>query len=82
MNALPKKIIRSDDGAEFLLNERTQEYELWLPGHEGHLKLGYTYGRLMEDERSKGSFKVADGTEDLLAMKKAWLACMKGQEFP
>lgn len=73
MKTLPKKIIRVDDGAEFLLNEVTQTYELWMPGMEQHLHNQYTYERLMEDPRSRGVFKVADGTEDLKAMRKSWM---------
>ena len=72
MNNLPKRIIRLDDGAEFVLDERLGTYSMKLdiPNYVGHQ---YTYERLMEDPRSKGAFKVADGTEDLVAMKKAWL---------
>ncbi len=70
---LPKKLIRWDDGAEFLLNEITQLYFLWTPGCEEHLSHEYSYERLMEDSRSKGKFKVADGTEDVHAMRKAWV---------
>lgn len=73
MKTLPKKIIRIDDGAEFLLNEVTQTYSLWYPGMENHLNHEYTYERLVEDPRSKGTFKVADGTEDLKAMRKSWI---------
>lgn len=76
MKTLPKKIIRLDDGGEFLLNEVTQTYELWMPGMEGHLHNQYTYERLMEDPRSKGAFKVADGTEDIRAMRQDWLRRM------
>jgi hypothetical protein len=72
MKNLPKKIIRLDDGAEFLLNEVTQTYSLWYAGCENHLQHEYTYERLMEDPRCKGEFKVADGTEDLMAMRKSW----------
>ena len=73
---LPKKIIRIDDGAEFLLNEVTQKYSLWYAGCENHLNHQYSYELLMNDERNKGKFKVADGTEDLMAMKKKWSAEM------
>jgi len=76
MKTLPKKIIRLDDGGEFLLNEATQTYELWMPGMKGHLHNQYTYERLMEDPRSKGAFKVADGTEDIRAMRQDWLRRM------
>ena len=73
---LPKRIIRLDDGAEFLLNEESGEYRIHLGiphlDDPKHLHLEYTYERLMEDPRSKGCFKVADGTEDLMAMRKAW----------
>ena len=30
----------------------------------------------MEDPRSKGAFKVADGTEDIRAMRQDWLRRM------
>ena len=76
MKTLPKKIIRLDDGGEFLLNEATHTYELWMPGMKGHLHNQYTYERLMEDPRSKGAFKVADGTEDIRAMRQDWLRRM------
>ena len=61
-----------DDGAEFLLNEIDQTYYLWYPALPMAAGLGYSYDRLMADARSIGKFKVADGTEDLVAMKKAW----------
>jgi len=74
MKILPKKIIRMNDGAEFLLNEVTQEYSLWYPGNENHLNLGYSYELLMESPaNNNGSFKVADGKEDLMAMRKKWM---------
>lgn len=80
MKALPKKIIRLDDGAEFLLDESTQQYELWIPGEEiSNFSLQYTYECLIEDKRNKGAFKVANGTEDLLAMKKKWINFMGGK---
>lgn len=76
---LPKKLIRLDDGAEFFLNEITQLYFLWTPGCEEHLSHEYSYERLMEDSRSKGKFKVADGTEDILAMRRAWFDKLKSE---
>lgn len=76
MKSLPKKLIRLDDGMEFVLNEETQEYRvhLGIPHLDDpkHLHLEYSYERLMEDPRSRGLFKVADGTEDIQAMKKEW----------
>ena len=82
MNApLPKKIIRMDDGAEFLLNEVTQTYSLWYPKMEEHLNHEYTYERLMEDPRNKGIFKIADGTEDLMAMRKALFERMNSRKY-
>lgn len=77
MNLLPKKIVRLDDGAEFLLNEINQLYHLWYPDLPSEGGLGYSYDRLMTDSRSMGKFKVADGSEDLLAMKKRWLDSIK-----
>ena len=76
MQTLPKKLIRVDDGMEFILNESTNQYRVHLGiphlDDQKHLHQEYTYERLMEDVRSKGMFKVADGTEDIQAMKKAW----------
>ena len=80
-NLLPKKLIRLDDGMEFILNEKTNEYcvHTGIPNldNEEHLHWGYSYERLMEDDRSKGKFKIADGTEDIQAMKKAWFEKVK-----
>lgn len=81
MKTLPKKLIRLDDGMEFLLNESTGQYRV----HTGiphiddpiHLHNEYSYERLMEDPRSKGAFKVADGSEDIDGMKKAWVEKFK-----
>lgn len=74
---LPKTIIRLEDGMEFLLNNSTGKYRvhLGIPHLDDpkHLHSEYTYERLIEDPRSKGKFKVADGTEDLEAMKRNWL---------
>jgi len=74
---LPKKIIRLDDGMEFVLNESTERYlirtgisHLDYPAHFHH---EHAYDRLMNDPRCKGMFKVADGTEDIAAMKKSWI---------
>ena len=64
MKPLPKKIIRIDDGVEFLLNEETQQYRIHLGiphlDDPKHLHWEYSYERLMEDPRSKGAFKVAE----------------------
>jgi hypothetical protein len=71
---LPKRIIRLDDGVVFALNERTGTYSIeadWAKNFT--LQFDYSYERLMEDPRSKGDFKVADGTEDLESMRNAWL---------
>jgi len=78
INNLPKKIIRLDDGVLFLLNESTGKYHvhLGIPHLDDpkYLHNEYTYERLMEDpQNSEGLFKVADGTEDLEAMRKNWL---------
>ncbi len=76
--SLPKKIIRLDDGMEFVLNEGKNTYSIKLPelGHPIPFSFEYTYERLMEDPRDKGKFKVADGTEDLKSMRKAWFESM------
>lgn len=75
MSDLPERIIRLDDGEVFILIENDvyimeRNYE---DMRRGFYTYEYTYERLMEDPRSKGKFKVADGTEDLKAMKQAWL---------
>ena len=76
-NDLPKRIIRVDDGMEFLLNESTGKYRVHLGvphlDDPKYLHNEYSYERLMKDSRSRGQFKVADGTEDLEAMKREWL---------
>lgn len=79
MKYLPKKIIRLDDGAEYLLNENSQRYSLWIPSmeQEDHLTWEYDYDTLMHSPAHTGKFKVADGKEDLLAMKKSWLESVK-----
>ncbi len=81
MENLPKLIIRLDDGMEFLLNESTGKYRvhLGIPHLDDpkHLYNEYTYERLMEDPRSKGQFKVADGTEDIESMKRNWMKRME-----
>ena len=80
MKKLPQRIIRLDDGAVFVLDEKLQTYSLESANNDkkkGHLVWEYTYERLMEDPRNKGSFKVAEGTEDLAAMRKRWLSNFK-----
>lgn len=83
MKELPKKIIRLDDGMEFVLNEGKDTYSVKLPGanEPTHGSFEYSYERLMEDPRSKGQFKVADGTEDLKAMRDAWFNKMKERMY-
>ena len=77
INLLPKKIIRLDDGMEFLLNESTGKYRIHLGiphlDDPKHLHNEYSYERLMEHPSNKGMFKVADGTEDLESMKRDWI---------
>jgi hypothetical protein len=70
MKTLPKKIIRLDDGAEFILNSKTNLYELKLSNNKDPM-FSYTYECLMKT--NQGYFKVADGTEDIKAMKEAWI---------
>ena len=78
---LPKKIIRMDDGMEFVLDEKLGTYHVHLGiphlDESDHIRHEYTYERLMDDPRSKRKFKVADGTEDIAAMKKAWSDSLK-----
>lgn len=73
---LPKKIIRLDDGMEFILNETAGLYRvhLGIPHLDDptHLHHEYEYERLINNE-TVGFFKVADGTEDIQAMKKDWM---------
>jgi len=73
MDKLSEKIIRLDDGMEFLLN-KNGKYSVHLgiphlddPSHHHH---EYSYGQLMSMPEL---FKVADGTEDIQAMKRYWL---------
>ena len=77
MKKLPKRIIRIDDGMEFLLNEATEKYyvHLGIPHlDEGdHLRMEYPFEQLMS---RPDLFKIADGTEDIQAMKKKWCAEM------
>ena len=80
MKTLPNKIIRLDDGMEFILNPKSGKYRIHLgipklddPNNYHH---EYTYERLMEGD-SEGMFKVADGTEDIEGMKKRWMESMK-----
>jgi len=74
MKKLPKKIIRLDDGMEFLLNEGKETYSIYfgIPHlDEGnHLDFEYSFEQLM---CRPDLFKIADGTEDIQAMKKKWL---------
>ena len=76
MSDLPNTIIRMDDGVLFLLNKETNQYRahLGVPRLDDpkYLHNEYTYERLMEDPRSKGMFKVADGTEDLEAIRQTY----------
>jgi hypothetical protein len=73
MKRLPKRIIRIDDGMEFLLNGATEKYyvHLGIPRlDEGdHLRMEYSFEHLMS---RPDLFKIADGTEDIPAMKKKW----------
>jgi hypothetical protein len=81
MNALPKKIIRLDDGMEFILNEETQLYRvhLGIPHLDDpkYLHIEYGYDLLMTDPRNRGLFKVSDETENIQAMKKAWFESVR-----
>lgn len=76
VKCLPKRIIRLDDGMEFVLNEETQLYRIHfgVPRLDDgdHLHHEYSFERLMCDPRSKGQFKIADGTEDIEGMKRRW----------
>jgi len=76
LQSLPNTIIRMDDGVLFLLNKETNKYRahLGIPHLDDpkHLHNEYTYERLMIDPRNKGLFKVADGTEDLEAIRRAY----------
>ena len=73
MNELPEKIIRLDDGAEFVLNEnQTYSIKCMIPFRQiGHLINEYTFDQLMIN--NAGYFKISDGTEDLEEMRKNWV---------
>lgn len=78
MVKLPATIIRMDDGQEFILDESKGTYSLKLCQKwkaAGHLIWEYTYDQLMGN--NDGKFKIADGTEDIEAMQKAWMKRMK-----
>ena len=80
MTKLPKKIIRLDDGMEFLLNEATEKYYVHLGilrlDEGDHLRMEYSFENLMS---RPDLFKIADGTEDIQAMKKAWFEKVKAE---
>lgn len=73
MRTLPKRIIRLDDGMEFLLNEETQKYRIHLGilhlDDPKHLHFEYDFEALSNPKY----FKIADGTEDVKAMRQKWL---------
>jgi hypothetical protein len=71
MVVLPKRIIRLDDGVEFVLNHEGKYVIKISDDIEGNWS--YSYEQLMEYPNNKGFFKVADGTEDLEAMKRDWI---------
>lgn len=82
MKKLPKRIIRLDDGMEFLLNEGKETYSVhlgiphldlvYLMDVDSGLKHEYTFECLMCNPQTKGQFKISDGTEDIQSMKKKW----------
>ncbi len=71
---LPDTIIRISDGMLFLLNKETNKYRIHLGiphlDDPKYLHNEYTYESLMNHPNA---FKVADGTEDLEAMKRDWI---------
>jgi hypothetical protein len=75
MSALPTTIIRLDDGQEFILDKALGTYSLKMMAKfkaAGHLVWEYTFEQL--GDRTK--FKIADGTEDVAGMQKAWIEKM------
>ena len=74
MKNLPKTLIRIDGGEEFVLNKNgTYSLKASLEWKKkGHLIHEWSYDVLMENIVNKGAFKIADGTEDLVSMKKAY----------
>ena len=70
---LPERLIRLDDGEEFILkpNGKYSSRCMLEMEKKGHLISEYDYKTLIVYNRK--SFKVADGTEDLTAMRKRWL---------
>lgn len=72
---LPERIIRTDDGVEFVLNPATNRYspKLGIPHLDDRPSFDYSYEHLI----SLPGFKVADGTEDLEAMREAWIDSFK-----
>lgn len=76
---LPKKIIRLDDGMEFLLTESFRyRIHLGIPHLDDskHIHNEYSYEQLMS---CPDKFKVSDGTEDIQAMKRNWLKQFEGR---
>jgi hypothetical protein len=77
---LPKVLVRMDDGQEFVYNEKTDTYYLKMnqkAKDDGYLVMDYSWDRLMEDPRTKGKFKVQDGTIDCKALQDAWMEMMR-----
>src|SRR5882672_9477429 len=74
---LPEKIIRVDDGMEFLLNKETGLYRVHLGiphlDSNDNYHHEYSFELLMLDPKNSGKFKISDGTEDVKALKKAWV---------
>jgi len=77
MKKLPKRIIRLDDGMEFLLNEGKETYSIHfgIPHlDEGdHLKFENTFEELMCWPQNKGKFKISNDKEESAALRKKWL---------
>lgn len=77
MKNLPKVLIRLDDGIRFLLNE----HDRYAVESLGNPMWDYTYETLMESPGCKGCFKIADGTEDVEAMQRAWFERIKNAKY-
>lgn len=78
-NKSPEIIIRLDDGEEFILKKNGM-YSIRRDianEKKGHLVHEYSYETLMVFNRNH--FKIADGTEDLAAMRQRWFQTFEGK---
>lgn len=81
MKTLPKIIVRVDDGAEFVLDEKLQTYSLKSLSEQkakGHLVLEFSYELLMENYRNRGRFVIPTGKEDWNSVRRKYFSKFGG----